>query len=69
MDTENKDAKTLFQWYKKQYNDLSNMYCQMRENHPLGRFPKVAQAIWRAGLMADIWRRVAEKNGAKGDGK
>lgn len=52
----------LCQAYKRQYDTLLNVYCQARQVNPVCEFPKLARAIWRAGLLMDLWRRVAIVN-------
>lgn len=58
----NQTAKEMFQWYKRQYDDLVNMYCQAKRNRPFGYYPKLMRAIWRVGVLMDAWRRVAISN-------
>lgn len=65
MSDANQKAAELFKIYKRQYDALVNVYCQARQVNPLGRFTKLAGATWRAGLLMDLWRRVAIKNEVK----
>lgn len=59
METENKTAVEMFQYYRKQYNDLVNVYCQARNNNPLDSYSKITAAIWRTSRLLECWHNVA----------
>lgn len=62
MNDEKLTARELFQIYKRQYDELVNMYCQARDNHPFEKYPQMTRAIWRVGMLVDTWRRIVIKN-------
>lgn len=62
MSETNSTAKNLCQIYKKQYDALVNTYCQAKQIFPFGNYPKLTAAIWRVGVLGELWRRVAIMN-------
>lgn len=62
MSDANQTSKELYQLYRRGFNGLTNTYCQVKRNHPLGDFPKITAAIWRAGMLLEIWQRIATQN-------
>jgi hypothetical protein len=59
IEMENKTAAEMFAFYRKQYNDLVNLYCQVRTNRPHETYPKIAAAIWRTSRLLECWHNVA----------
>lgn len=61
MKNELKTAKQLFQTYQKQYNDLVNIYCQVKRKRPFHQFDTLARAVWRVGVCLELWHALALK--------
>lgn len=59
METTNKTAAEMFEFYRHQYNDLVNIYCQCRTSHPGEKYLKIAAAIWRVSRLLECWHNVA----------
>ena len=52
-------AAEMFQEYRKQTEIWVRAYNHCKSRYPNVDFPKVARVIWRMGILAEAWGRIA----------
>lgn len=57
----NRTAAELFHHYRKQYSDLLNTYCQIKNKYPYKDIPEVSRALWRLAVCVEAWHSIAVK--------
>jgi len=62
MVEKNQTALELYNSYKKQYDLLVNIYCQMKKHRPFEPQSKLAKVIWRISRLMEAWKFVAVVN-------
>lgn len=57
----NMTAGELYRHYRRQYAELLNTYCQIKNKWPTREIPEISRALFRLGMCVDVWAAVAAK--------
>jgi hypothetical protein len=53
-------ANDIFKEYWQKSQDLTNTYCQLKQQRPLEPLPKLSREIWKVTTLASLWASVAK---------
>lgn len=57
----NQTAEQLFNEYRNQTEKLITTFTHLKDIRPLGEFPATSAALWRTGVLAELWGIIASK--------